>query len=227
MSQNRNYLSTEILSLISAFAILALAGFVTLRADEYRRDTGASLRHTITVENALHRLYGAIRGIESDERGYLITHDARYLEFNKDAIDQIVKDLNIVSALISADKAQSARLAELRPLLSERLRLLSQKREFIQTGQFEKAIDIIKGGSDRSLMNQVDSIIWTMIADEERSYRQRDFSYRTAVEQLQNAIASMILVVVGVTIFAIWQAQRQMLALQSQGTLLKRPMKSF
>jgi hypothetical protein len=42
MSQNRNYLSTEILSLISAFAILALAGFVTLRADEYRRDTGAS-----------------------------------------------------------------------------------------------------------------------------------------------------------------------------------------
>ncbi len=221
MPQNRNYLSTEILSLISAFAILALAGFVTLRADEYRRDTGASLRHTITVENALHRLYGAIRGIESDERGYLITHDARYLEFNKDAIDQIVKDLNIVSALISADKAQSARLAELRPLLSDRLRLLSQKREFIQTGQFEKAIDIIKGGSDRSLMNQVDSIIWTMIADEERSYRQRDFSYRTAVEQLQNAIASMILVVVGVTIFAIWQAQRQMLALQESRDSVK------
>ena len=109
MPQNRNYISTEILSLISAFAILALAGFVTLRADEYRRDTGASLRHTITVENALHRLYGTIRGIESDERGYLITHDARYLEFNKDAIDQIVKDLNIVSALISADKAQIGR----------------------------------------------------------------------------------------------------------------------
>ena len=147
MPQNRNYISTEILSLISAFAILALAGFVTLRADEYRRDTGASLRHTITVENALHRLYGTIRGIESDERGYLITHDARYLEFNKDAIDQIVKDLNIVSALISADKAQSVRLAELRPLLSERLRLLSLKRELIQSGEFEKAIDVIKSGS--------------------------------------------------------------------------------
>ena len=70
-------------------------------------------------------------------------------------------------------------------------------------------------------MNQVDSIIWTMIADEERSYRQRDFSYRTAVEQLQNAIASMILVVVGVTIFAIWQAQRQMLALQQSRDSVK------
>ena len=69
MSQNRNYLSTEILSLISAFAILALAGFVTLRADEYRRDTGASLRHTITVENALHRLYGAIRGSKATNVG--------------------------------------------------------------------------------------------------------------------------------------------------------------
>ena len=205
MSQNRNYLSTEILSLISAFAILALAGFVTLRADEYRRDTGASLRHTITVENALHRLYGAIRGIESDERGYLITHDIRYLEFNKDAIDQIVKDLNIVSALISADKAQSARLAELRPLLSERLRVLSIRRELIQKEEFDKAI----------------AIIWQMIADEEKSYRQRDFSYRTAVEQLQNAIASMILVVVGVTIFAIWQAQRQMLALQESRDSVK------
>ncbi len=221
MSQNRNYLSTEILSLISAFAILALAGFVTLRADEYRRDTGASLRHTITVENALHRLYGAIRGIENDERGYLITHDIRYLEFNKDAIDQIVKDLNIVSALISADKAQSARLAELRPLLSERLRVLSIRRELIQKEEFDKAIAIIKGGSDRSLMKQVDSIIWQMIADEEKSYRQRDFSYRTAVEQLQNAIASMILVVVGVTIFAIWQAQRQMLALQESRDSVK------
>jgi signal transduction histidine kinase len=129
--------------------------------------------------------------------------------------------LNIVSALISADKAQSARLAELRPLLSERLRVLSIRRELIQKEEFDKAIAIIKSGSDRSLMKQVDSIIWQMIADEEKSYRQRDFSYRTAVEQLQNAIASMILVVVGVTIFAIWQAQRQMLALQESRDSVK------
>ena len=129
--------------------------------------------------------------------------------------------MNIVSALISADKAQSARLAELRPLLSERLRVLSIRRELIQKEEFDKAIAIIKSGSDRSLMKQVDSIIWQMIADEEKSYRQRDFSYRTAVEQLQNAIASMILVVVGVTIFAIWQAQRQMLALQESRDSVK------
>ena len=59
MPAARQSLSTEILSLISAFAILALAGFVTYRADEHRRQSAASLRHTLQVESALQRFYGS------------------------------------------------------------------------------------------------------------------------------------------------------------------------
>jgi len=145
------------------------------------------------------------RGIESDERGYLITHDARYLEnSDQDAIDQIVKRSEYSSLLLYLQIGlKSARLAELGPLLSERLRaFVPENGSLFKQVNLRKQLISLKAARERSLMNQVDSIIWTMIADEERSYRQRDFSYsRTAVEQLQNAIASMILVVVGVTIF--------------------------
>ena len=181
MKLRLKFISTELLSLISAFALLTLAGFVTLRADEFRRDTGASLRHTIMVESSLHRLYGAIRTIESDERGFLITRDTSYLHKNKDAIDLIVKDLNIVSALVSADSEQRRQLENLRPILAERLKLLAEKRELIEKNNFDQAINIIRSGSEKSLMDQIDKIVWNMISDEERAYRQRDFSYRTAV----------------------------------------------
>lgn len=221
MKLRLKFISTELLSLISAFALLTLAGFVTLRADEFRRDTGASLRHTIMVESSLHRLYGAIRTIESDERGFLITRDTSYLHKNKDAIDLIVKDLNIVSALVSADSEQRRQLENLRPILAERLKLLAEKRELIEKNNFDQAINIIRSGSEKSLMDQIDKIVWNMISDEERAYRQRDFSYRTAVEQLQNAVAFMILAVVVVMLFAIWLAQRQMVALQASSQSLK------
>jgi signal transduction histidine kinase len=215
MPASRQSLSTEILSLLSAFAILALAGFVTYRADEHRRQSASSLRHTLEVESALQRFYGALRRVESEERGYLLTRDQQYLNPDADVSARINEALDTVARLVDASPAQSARLAQIRPILKERLDLLTLKIDLTKKGRLNDAIHLLRSGGGKELMDEMDQLISAMISEEELQYRQRDETLQQASRSLQTAIASMILVLVGVVAFTITLAQRQMSALQS------------
>lgn len=214
MPAARQSLSTEILSLISAFAILALAGFVTYRADEHRRQSAASLRHTLQVESALQRFYGSLRRVESEERGYLITRDSHYLTPDADASVRINEAFDTVAKLVENSPEQSARLAQIRPILKERLDLLMLKIDLTKQGRLNDAIHLLRSGGGKEMMDEIDQLVSAMISEEELQYRLREETFQEAGKSLQTAIASMILVVVGVSVFTITLAQRQMAALQ-------------
>ena len=220
MPASRQSLSTEILSLISAFAILALAGFVTWRADEHRRQSASSLRHTLEVESALQRFYGALRRVESEERGYLLTRDPQYLTPDADVSVRINETLDTVARLVEASPEQSARLAQIRPILKERLDLWTLQIDLAKKGRLNDAIHLLRSGGGKELMDEIDQLVSAMISEEELEYRQRDETLQQASRSLQTAIGSMILVLVGVVVFTIALAQRQMSALQaSRGSL--------
>ena len=221
MAQSKNAFSTEVLSLASAFAILALAGFVTMRADEHRRQSAASLRHTLTVESALHRFSGALRRAESEERGYLLTRDPRYFDAGEDSISRINKEFDSLSKLVAANPAQNARLAQIRPILQQRLLLLTAKVDLTKEERFGEAVDLVRGGVGKKMMDEIDSLASEMIAEEEQSYREDDEAFVQATQYLQTAIGSMILVVLGVGAFTIALTRRQTNELLASGESLR------
>jgi len=221
MPASRKLLSTEILSLVSAFAILTLAGFVTYRADEHRRQSASSLRHTLEVESALQRFYGSLRRVESEERGYLLTRDPQYLNPDTDVSARIYEALDSIARLVDASPEQSARLAQIRPILKERLDLLGLKIDLTKNGRLNDAVHLLRSGGGKELMDQIDQLVSAMISEEELEYRQRDETLQQASRSLQTAIASMILVLVGVVAFTISLAQRQMSALQTSRASLQ------
>ncbi len=221
MPAARQSLSTEILSLISAFAILALAGFVTYRADEHRRQSAASLRHTLQVESALQRFNGSLRRVESEERGYLLTRDPHYLDPNADVAARINESFDTVAKLVENTPEQSARLAQIRPILKERLDLLTLKIDLTKKGRLNDAIYLLRSGGGKEMMDEIDQLVSAMISEEELQYRLREETFQEASKSLQTAIASMILVVVGVGVFTITLAQRQMAALQKSRASLQ------
>ncbi len=221
MPAARQSLSTEILSLISAFAILALAGFVTYRADEHRRQSAASLRHTLQVESALQRFYGSLRRVESEERGYLLTRDPHYLDPDADVSARINESFDTVAKLVENMPEQSTRLAQIRPILKERLDLLTLKIDLTKKGRLNDAIHLLRSGGGKEMMDEIDQLVSAMISEEELQYRLREETLQEASKSLQTAIASMILVVVGVSVFTITLAQRQMAALQKSRTSLQ------
>jgi signal transduction histidine kinase/CheY-like chemotaxis protein len=221
MVATRKFLSATTVSLLVAFAIVASAGVITVRTEHYRRESGALVRHTLQVETALRRLYGAVTRTESDERGFLITHDSRYVDAKDEPSDRLRRQVMELAGLVSDNPAQSRRLELLRPLLEERMTLLARKLELMRAGRFDEAAEIIRGGRGKELMDHIDGLISEMISEEEELYRKRNDRLTQANESLETAIGSMIVVIAGVAAFAMLIAQKQMNALQKSSESLR------
>ncbi|MDJ0447862.1 CHASE3 domain-containing protein [Methylocystis sp. JR02] len=221
MAVARKFLSVETISLIVAFAILAFAGFVTARTEQQRRESGAWVRHTLMVESALYRLDGAIRRAESEERGYIITRDPAYLRPKEDISAQLEKGLAEIGALVADDEGQSDRLAQLRPLLTERLDQLQRKIDLMRAGRFDEAAEIVRTGEGKALTDRIDALVAEMIAQEDAIHRRRDEQMAQATDTLQTAIGSLIVLIAGVAVFAVLLAEKQLNALRKSSETLK------
>ncbi|WP_424362494.1 CHASE3 domain-containing protein [Methylocystis parvus] len=221
MAASRKYLSFETVSLIVAFAILASAGVVTIRTEEHRRNSGSLVRHTLQVESALHKLNSEVRRAESEERGYVITHDPKYFTPKSDFAARIEWALTDIGALVSDNPEQNERLTRLRPLLHERVRLLQRKLDLMRAERFDEASEIVRTGRGKALMDQIDALVNEMISSEEELYRHRDERLLQASESLQTAIGVMIVLLAGVGAFAVFLAQKQITALRKSGDALK------
>ncbi len=221
MAVTHKYLSVETASLVVAFAILASAGYVTIRTEESRRESGASLRHTLQVETALHRLYGEIRAAESDERGYLITRDPSFADASVGIDARFENQLNDLGALIADNPEQVQRLSRLRPLLRDRLAQLDQKLKLMRAGRFDEAADMFRTGRGRALIKEITALIVDMTGQEEELYRLREERQSRATELLQRAIGSMMVLLGGVAIFTVVLAHRQINALEKSRDSLR------
>ncbi|QGM98898.1 CHASE3 domain-containing protein [Methylocystis parvus] len=221
MAATRKFLSFETVSLIVAFAILAAAGLVTIRTEEHRRESGALIRHTLEIETALHRLNSEVRRAESEERGYVITRDVNLSTPWIDLSKRIESQLPEIEALVSDNPQQAERIAALQPLLKERVELLDKKLDLMKVGRFDDAAELVRGGRGKMLMDQIDALINDMVASEEAIYRSRDARLSEATDSLQTAIGSMIVLLTGVAVFAVFLAQRQINALRKSSESLR------
>ncbi len=222
MAASRRFLSFETVSLVVAFAILVSAGVVTIRTEQYRRESSAWVRHTVEVESALHRLNENIRRAESDERGYIITHNPSYFRSPDDLSERLTNELRALGGLVTDNARQSERLEQLRPLLEQRLDVLKRKLDLMREGRFDEAADIMRGGRGKALTDQIEALIGEMIAQEEELYRLRDQRLSEATDALQMTIGAMIILLVMVAIFAVLQAEKQLDALRRSGDSLRR-----
>ncbi len=222
MAASRRFLSFETVSLVVAFAILVSAGVVTIRTEQYRRESNAWVRHTVEVESALHRLNGEIRRAESDERGYIITRDPRYFRSPENLSERLNSEVKTLEKLVVDNSQQSERLGKLRAALEERLGLLERQLDFMKAGRFDEAADVVRDGRGKALTDQIEALIGEMIAQEEDLYRLRDQRLSEATDSLQMAIGMMIVLLVVVAIYAVLQAEKQIDALRKSGESLRR-----
>jgi len=221
MPATRKFLSFETVSLIVAFAILASAGLVTLRSEEHRRESGSLLRHTLEVENALHRLNSELRRAESEERGYVITRETNYFTPSVDLAARVEAQLTEIAALVDDNPEQSERLSALRPVLRDRLGLLQRKLDLMKARRYDEATEVVRSGQGKALMDQIDALINDMVASEEDLYSSREAEVAQATDSLRKAIGSMVILLGGVGVYAVYMAEKQINALRKSGEALK------
>ncbi|MBM3578015.1 MAG: response regulator [Alphaproteobacteria bacterium] len=221
MSPSRKFFASGLFGIALGFAMLALVAYVAVHAEFQRRAAGAWMRHTLQVQSDLYQFYGLLQGAESGQRGFMITRDERYLEPCLEAAGKLSGVLDQLSELVRDNPEQLQAVAEMRPLLGERLEIINEAIADTRADQLDKAAQTIKSGRGKALMDRLQAIIGAMIETEKSLLESRERELNAAGGQFDAAIWAVGAIILVLGIFSLLNAQKQMTALQTSRDSLK------
>jgi len=174
MGAGRSALSTEAIRRLLAAALLLgaailvavslSAAWLVARDQEY---TGW-VNHTYTVERHISRFSVLFERAEAARRGYLLTHDDRYLVGYRDSATALPKELEALQALTGDNPRELAAITELEPLLSNKLNTLEASMRAAQTQSMAAPTDAATLEEDQPLVSQIRELLARMVVEENR-----------------------------------------------------------
>jgi PAS domain S-box-containing protein len=183
------------LSVVAGFLVLAglLAGnaLVTWRALGAQIYTGEWVIHTRQVRLELSQLQTLLMDAQSDQQGYLLTGDDRYLTDYELSRGQIGGHIDNLASLTVDNPVQRTNIAELRPLASETL------------DGFDGAIVLFRSGHPDEAKASLFSSQQVVTSDRLRSVQDRMRQEETNLDATRSAAYKRSVVTAGV---AIWLA---------------------
>ncbi len=137
-------------------------------------DANQWIVHTHTVTTALEQTLSLLKDIETGHRGYVITGEESYLEPYHNAQRVLPPLLEEVQRLTADNPQQQRRLAELRPLIEQRV-ALNQEGVALRAHQgFEAAQQLLLAGQGKQIMDDIRSLMQTMEQEEHDLLRRRE-----------------------------------------------------
>jgi signal transduction histidine kinase len=221
MSPTRKFVASGLFGIALGFAVLALASYVAVRAEMQRREAGAWLRHTIQVQSDLYQLYGLLQAAESGQRGFIITQDERYLDASAEAVRKLPLVVDRLSESLRDNPQQLAAVAELRPLIGARVQIIDESIADMRALQIDKAVQLVKSGRGKALMDRLHAIIDTMVENEQNLIEKREREVSAAGGEFDAAIWAIGGIIFALGAFSLLNAQKQMDALQTSRDSLK------
>ena len=163
------------LFLISILMIIIATNFwLSDKAEQDRR----RIVHTHEVEASLYQVILALKDAETGQRGYLLTIDKRYLEPYTNARARIDKLLINLQLLTSDNISQQDRLLQINSLIDKKLNELDETITLVVTQQRPVAIDIVKSGKGKKLMDRLLDLIDKMANEEAMLLVERRAGFR-------------------------------------------------
>ena len=162
--------------LVLAFALAdAVVSYrMTLRLIENER----WVTHTHEVLNELEETLSALKDAETGERGYIITGDESYLTPYKTGIVEVQQHLDFLRSLTADNARQQRRIAELAPLIANRLEQLRRGLEAFRTAGPEAARATVLTGHGQRTMDAVRWLGAQMTGEEMELLRRRSQASR-------------------------------------------------
>jgi len=138
------------------------AAWLVARDQEY---TGW-VNHTYTVERHISRFSVLFERAEAARRGYLLTHDDRYLVGYRESATALPKELETIHALTGDNPRELAVIAELDPLLSSKLNTLEASMRAAQSQSMAAPTDAATLEQDQPLVSQIRALLMRMVDEE-------------------------------------------------------------
>ncbi len=173
-----------------AFAGLMLLGvaIIGFRSAESLIDNDAAVTHTLEVRHGVADLLSQMKDVETGQRGFVLTGEESYLDPYRESVSAVRVTHDRLRKLLSDEATQQNRLDALLPLLEGRIAEAKQLIEQRRAEGIEAAIQTVKAGRAKELMDGIRRGIAEIDAGEARLLDRRRTDAVQGAQQAQQTI---------------------------------------
>jgi signal transduction histidine kinase/CheY-like chemotaxis protein len=146
--------------------ILLLIGGATWDRFQAARAAQESSEHSYQVLGAIKDLNLAVRRAETGQRGYLLTGRDDYLAPYNDAVEHVSFLQGELQRLTADNPTEQERLRTLSPVIQHKMEELAQTVQLRRDVGFDAALRIVQTEMGRDFMQEIETTIAAMAADE-------------------------------------------------------------
>jgi len=177
-----------------ALLTIALVGMFSFRISQSLWQTLQDAAHTRMVIEKQSQLLGYLLEVESGARGYAASGSENFLRLFERSQNGVVSSYNALKKLVSNDAKQGERLAQVKPLIRQKLEFLKLGVDIRLTGDPAAVAQHFSASSDMELMDQIRAVMADFQKHEqglldERTRRSQDFS--SAASHILGVAASL------------------------------------
>ena len=192
----------------SAILALLVVGAISYRGMGESRESDLSVRHTHEVLENLQNLLAAMRMVESNASGYLLTGDESFLDVYRAGKVRVEKEQAILRALTLDNAEQQSRLDALATLAVQKFQIAEQVLSLRRTNRLGAATAAIQIGSGKLIMENSQKLVGQMQDEELRLLLLREADSKRRLDQTKAVLILGTILGVLVAVAAGWSAQR-------------------
>ncbi len=145
--------------LVASFILLAAVIGVAGWGEREASLTADAALETQRRELETVRMLSLLQDTEIGQRGYLLTHDDRFLQPYLAAVSEIAQLRERFKTIVIDDAAAQGRAERLDQLISERLTLLASAIDLHDRGQQLFAVELVRAGEGKLRMDEIRAIV--------------------------------------------------------------------
>jgi signal transduction histidine kinase/DNA-binding response OmpR family regulator len=142
--------------------LVGVSGAITYIDDRRVIDFSQELTRSMETLGEIKTVRSLVQDAETGQRGYLLTGDVAYRAPYDKAMLQLDPTLGKLSAALLLHPGQTARHAELRSLIGQRLSIIKETIRLKEQGEDEAAVRIVLGGQGKRIMDRIRDVLAEM-----------------------------------------------------------------
>jgi methyl-accepting chemotaxis protein WspA len=168
--------------------VFAAIGLVAFRGTQELISSARQEKQIYQVLSELEGILSLVKDAETGQRGYLLTNETRYLAPYNQARSRIQERFQRVRALVKDNPDQEAYLRTLEPAVTQKLSELDRTIQIRQTRGINAALQVVRSGQGKQLMDQIRDLTTRMKAEEQGLLQTRSQAADNAARQTLNSL---------------------------------------
>ncbi|MET0402035.1 MAG: methyl-accepting chemotaxis protein [Cystobacter sp.] len=169
---------------LSLMALLTVAGVAYQGAQQLTQTTGL-LFESREQARLMRDIISNVTDAETGQRGFMLTGESTYLEPYNHARQSLESNFKTLRDYLQDEPEQKSRLAQLEPMVSNKLEELARTVRLRQDGKVDEALGLVRTNSGKEYMDRIRQILGEMLELEERRWAEGE---RHAKESAQRSI---------------------------------------